>query len=843
MTLFLRLPRHIQGLWLVSGIGVVVALASLAHAWRRPVSALSGIAPYSDVVDVNSGVILKAPRAKYAHVDLNPGDRIIQYADVRWEHAQRLNLHEMPEAQAGDIIHIIVQRGAQSIHIPLLLTLPNAWEQLVLHRYSIAALALLATPTVLLWTLSRDVLHRKKQDSTLGIERSSLPSFIVMWQGVAFAQILASFKYPVAFLWTDVLTPVLALFIGLISLPHPLAPHTARPRWVEVSFLIMMIVSAAAIIWQASQSPFPTTDWRRQVQLIRPTDTVWQWTRVPIAIGISCAVLGIFATAFSRVLPRTLLVISRRTPSPVRKSLLSLNDRIVTLYEQCPTSVRIIAEFQLTIILLYLLLDIAPRTFSRQGGGYSILFATIPLSYLLLYSDTQAQKQGRWLLRVMLIGIGMIQLPNLGYQIATGRYGMGATPGDIATLLLVAVSSIGGGFGIAVNQWLRRRGSWNDTSPIDGLFVQETQAAFWHHLVQEVGRRIGVDDWMWIGHRLPEREAGETPSWHVIEHTSRARISWLDEPGVSAALERLSSAHTYSVAVEGSVGLPSTLVLLPIYRNDMLSEVLIAINPQWTSGTIQIEHPIVVSRLMQAVNVLRSREREHAITVQQTYLAEQRGKLNEAYRQITRAQRSDMFRANLRFSSLLHDVSLPQVAILLERIRQQQNQTDISEQEQALQQMEQQCHTLYQELRRIAGELRPAGVGQRLRFALEQMVMEWEQQHRAIHFEYRFVADETALTEYQRDTIYMIVQQLVTNALEHAAATLIEIVVREENHHLIVEVNDNGHGFTYDPEQVRPDALGILTRRDMARDLGGELTIDTQPGAGCRMRLALPRGR
>ena len=51
-------------------------------------------------------------------------------------------------------------------------------------------------------------------------------------------------------------------------------------------------------------------------------------------------------------------------------------------------------------------------------------------------------------------------------------------------------------------------------------------------------------------------------------------------------------------------------------------------------------------------------------------------------------------------------------------------------------------------------------------------------------------------------------------------------------------VEDDGRGFT--PGEGREDALGLLGMRERLSFLGGELTIESTPGAGTTVRALLP---
>ena len=53
-----------------------------------------------------------------------------------------------------------------------------------------------------------------------------------------------------------------------------------------------------------------------------------------------------------------------------------------------------------------------------------------------------------------------------------------------------------------------------------------------------------------------------------------------------------------------------------------------------------------------------------------------------------------------------------------------------------------------------------------------------------------------------------------------------------------LRVIDDGGGF--DPSLARPGAFGLVSMRDRARSLGGELRIKSSPGAGCELEVILP---
>jgi two-component system sensor histidine kinase UhpB len=87
-------------------------------------------------------------------------------------------------------------------------------------------------------------------------------------------------------------------------------------------------------------------------------------------------------------------------------------------------------------------------------------------------------------------------------------------------------------------------------------------------------------------------------------------------------------------------------------------------------------------------------------------------------------------------------------------------------------------------------------------------------------------------------TIFRIVQEALTNARRHAAATSAEVSLKREPDGVRVCIHDDGAGF--DPERVPADRFGLEGMRQRARLLGAEPTITSRPGQGTTIDVILP---
>jgi two-component system, NarL family, sensor histidine kinase DevS len=143
------------------------------------------------------------------------------------------------------------------------------------------------------------------------------------------------------------------------------------------------------------------------------------------------------------------------------------------------------------------------------------------------------------------------------------------------------------------------------------------------------------------------------------------------------------------------------------------------------------------------------------------------------------------------------------------------------------------------ELRGLITELRPATLDQLgLRAALEDLA---ERVSHSADVELSTdLSIETARMDADLETaVYRLVQEALTNVGKHAQASAVTLQVIDREGRLDVLVSDDGRGF--DPA-AGCSGYGLDGMRERVELVGGELQIDSQPGAGTRMMASIPVG-
>jgi signal transduction histidine kinase len=143
------------------------------------------------------------------------------------------------------------------------------------------------------------------------------------------------------------------------------------------------------------------------------------------------------------------------------------------------------------------------------------------------------------------------------------------------------------------------------------------------------------------------------------------------------------------------------------------------------------------------------------------------------------------------------------------------------------------------ELRSIVVGHRPADLaGDGLDKALRKQVELLDRVHEPV---LRFTGCDCVpkLTEQGQDAVYRIAQEAMHNALRHANATRIDVVLTAADTGTVLRVTDDGVGFT-PASTVAGRRLGLVSMRERAREAGGTLSVTSEPGGGTTVRLELP---
>ena len=104
-------------------------------------------------------------------------------------------------------------------------------------------------------------------------------------------------------------------------------------------------------------------------------------------------------------------------------------------------------------------------------------------------------------------------------------------------------------------------------------------------------------------------------------------------------------------------------------------------------------------------------------------------------------------------------------------------------------------------------------------------------------------AQESSLDADLRTILFRNVRELLSNAIKHAWAKSISVWLESRAENLEITIQDDGVGFDYDKCRRSGDdcgGFGLFSVRERISDLGGKLTIVSQPGAGCKAVLLLP---
>jgi signal transduction histidine kinase len=93
----------------------------------------------------------------------------------------------------------------------------------------------------------------------------------------------------------------------------------------------------------------------------------------------------------------------------------------------------------------------------------------------------------------------------------------------------------------------------------------------------------------------------------------------------------------------------------------------------------------------------------------------------------------------------------------------------------------------------------------------------------------------------QVELLYRVAQEGLRNVVEHARATRVSVTLRRTDGVVTMCVADDGRGIEPGPLRSPPGHLGLRALAGLAEDLGGTVTLDSEPGRGTVLRVEVPR--
>lgn len=139
------------------------------------------------------------------------------------------------------------------------------------------------------------------------------------------------------------------------------------------------------------------------------------------------------------------------------------------------------------------------------------------------------------------------------------------------------------------------------------------------------------------------------------------------------------------------------------------------------------------------------------------------------------------------------------------------------------------------DVRRVARRLRP-GVLEDLGLASALAALATEfADHSSASVRRSFAPGLPALSPEAEVVVYRVAQEALTNAARHADARSVELSLQRLGAHVVLEVRDDGRGFT-----GLTEGSGLMGMRERAALVRAELSVISQPRHGTTVRLKVP---
>src|SRR5690625_256593 len=147
-----------------------------------------------------------------------------------------------------------------------------------------------------------------------------------------------------------------------------------------------------------------------------------------------------------------------------------------------------------------------------------------------------------------------------------------------------------------------------------------------------------------------------------------------------------------------------------------------------------------------------------------------------------------------------------------------------------------------QEVRRIIYDLRPMTLDDLGLFPTIRKHVQTMEEYSGIEIDFTLLGEEKRLVPNYEVAIFRLVQEALQNAITHANATFIKVVIEVIPNKITIVIRDNGVGFDLEKIQDKENSFGLIGMKERVEILEGELVIDSASGEGTVIRIIVPYG-
>ena len=274
-------------------------------------------------------------------------------------------------------------------------------------------------------------------------------------------------------------------------------------------------------------------------------------------------------------------------------------------------------------------------------------------------------------------------------------------------------------------------------------------------------------------------------------------------------------------------------VISPVRK---MEQAMLGIGAGDFSQSVKVENRDELGELANRINETGG----ELIRLHEATLADERARaLQERIAQVTLTQEEE----RRRISRELHDGLGPSLAAIGNRLRscRQLVRANPDGVERELDEVTDSLKGQVQDIRKLIYDLRPLALDQLgLIDAVRQQVERFSEET-GVKTNFS-KSGEIALNPLVEVTLFRITQECLNNIRKHAGAS--EVDVRLEAMAIGVEltIEDDGRGFNPHEEisSANRKGMGLLSMRERAELIGGNLSVQSLPGSGCRVVLHIP---